>query len=278
MPPRPVNSRLQFPRLPARPHDGAESVYDAFISYSHSADGKLAPALQRGLRGFAKPWYRLRALRVFRDQTSLSASPALWSGVERALAASRFFVLLASPDAAASPWVDREVAYWREHKEMAHFLIALTDGEIVWDTSAGDFAWKETTGVPRSLEGAFADEPLWTDLRFARAEKDVSLRQPAFRNAVGDLAAPIHGRDKDVLIGDDITQHRRTVRIARAAVAILAALVIALTPTSSLASPSARMGARSPPPAWTARCGFGICARTPSAVNLCPAAKAPSSL
>ena len=132
--------------------------------------------------------------------------------------------------------------------------------------------------MPRSLEGAFADEPLWTDLRFARAEKDVSLRQPAFRNAVGDLAAPIHGRDKDVLIGDDITQHRRTVRIARAAVAILAALVIALTPTSSLASPSARMGARSPPPAWTALCGFGMCARTPLSASPRAAVKVPSPM
>ena len=29
--------------------------YDAFLSYSHAADGKLAPALQRALHRFAKP-------------------------------------------------------------------------------------------------------------------------------------------------------------------------------------------------------------------------------
>ena len=29
-------------------------AFDAFISYSHAADGKLAPALQRGLQQLAK--------------------------------------------------------------------------------------------------------------------------------------------------------------------------------------------------------------------------------
>ena len=86
--------------------------YDAFISYSHAADGKLAPALQSALHRFAKPWYRLRAVRVFRDKTSLSVSPALWSAIEAALSESKYFILLASPEAAASHWVQQEVEYW----------------------------------------------------------------------------------------------------------------------------------------------------------------------
>ena len=53
--------------------------FDAFISYSHAADGRLAPVLQAGLQSLGKPWYRRRALRVFRDQTTLSATPELWS-------------------------------------------------------------------------------------------------------------------------------------------------------------------------------------------------------
>ena len=47
-------------------------AYQAFISYSHAADGKLSPALQSGLYRFTKSWYQRRALRVFRDKTSLS--------------------------------------------------------------------------------------------------------------------------------------------------------------------------------------------------------------
>ncbi len=50
------------------------SEYDAFISYSHALDGSLARALQTGLERFAKPWYRPRALRVFRDTTNLAAT------------------------------------------------------------------------------------------------------------------------------------------------------------------------------------------------------------
>ena len=135
---------------------------------------------------------RLNALRVFRDQTSLSATPALWSGIERALASSRFFVLLASPTAAASQWVGEEVRYWREHRSMENCLIALIDGEIAWDDATGDADWARATALPPALAKAVASEPLWVDLRFAHTQSDVSLRQPDFRNAVADLAAPIH--------------------------------------------------------------------------------------
>jgi hypothetical protein len=60
---------------------GTTSGYDAFISYSHALDGALAPALRTGLERFTKPWYRSRALRVFRDTASLSANPDLWSSL-----------------------------------------------------------------------------------------------------------------------------------------------------------------------------------------------------
>ena len=46
--------------------------YHAFISYSHAEDSKLAAAVERALKRFARPWYR-KGLRVFRDKTSLSA-------------------------------------------------------------------------------------------------------------------------------------------------------------------------------------------------------------
>lgn len=56
-------------------------VYDGFISYSHAADGLLAPALQSGLQRLAKPWNSRRALRIFRDETGLSTNPHLWSAI-----------------------------------------------------------------------------------------------------------------------------------------------------------------------------------------------------
>ena len=76
--------------------------YDAFISYAHDADGAFAPVVQRGLQHLAKPWNRRRAMEVFRDETSLAVSPGLWPAIRAALDASRWFVLLASPEAARS--------------------------------------------------------------------------------------------------------------------------------------------------------------------------------
>ena len=198
-------------------------AYDAFVSYSHAADGRLAPALQAGLRSLAKPWYRLRALRVFRDKTSLSASPELWAPIERALSQAHFFVLLASPESAASHWVDQEVRWWREHRSSETVLIALTSGELHWDEAGGDF--DADAVVPPALRGWLASEPLWVDLRWARDERDVSMRNPRFRDSVGDLAAPVHGVPKDELIGEDISQHRRALRLARGAVGLLVLLL-----------------------------------------------------
>lgn len=204
----------------------AETRYDAFISYSHAVDGRLAPALQTGLHRFAKPWYRLRALRVFRDEASLSANPALWTSIVNALDRSRAFLLLASPEAAASQWVAREVAWWSEHKSVEQLFIVLTSGEIAWSDEAGDFDRDLTDALPPGLAGAFPEEPRWTDLRWARSSEDVSLRNPRFRGVVAELAAPLHGRAKDELVGEDVRQHRRAMRLARSAAATLVALLL----------------------------------------------------
>ena len=107
-------------------------VYDAFISYSHAADDLLAPRLQAGLQRFAKPWWKRRALRIFRDESSLSANPHLWSSITNALDQSGWFVLLLSPDAATSPWVNNEIEYWLEHQDPDRIIPVLTDGDFTW--------------------------------------------------------------------------------------------------------------------------------------------------
>jgi hypothetical protein len=122
--------------------------YDAFISYSHAKDKPVAAALQAVVQTLGKPWYRRRALRVFRDDTSLSATPGLWPSIEQALAQSRFLIFLASPEAAASQWVGKEVAYWLEYKGADTLLIALTDGDLAWDSVAGDFRSPGTPALP----------------------------------------------------------------------------------------------------------------------------------
>src|SRR5580692_8342981 len=122
--------------------------YNAFISYSHTADDTLAGALQSALHRFAKPWYQLRALHIFRDQTNLAVNPALWSSIRDALDQSQFFILLASPEAAASPWVEKEAAYWVGRNGPSHILIVLTGGTLRWDKSTVAFAPETTNALP----------------------------------------------------------------------------------------------------------------------------------
>jgi WD40 repeat protein len=203
--------------------------YKAFISYSHAADGKLAPALQTSLQRFAKPWYRLRAIRVFRDKTTLSVTPALWPAIEKAIGESEYFVLLASPEAATSQWVSEEVEYWCRHAPVDKLLLVLTNGEIAWDRSTGDFDWKRTTALPTNLRGVFRQEPMYVDLRWAQTEVHLSLTNPRFRDGVADVGATLYGRPKDELIGEDVRQHRRTVQLTSIAVALLITLTFLAT-------------------------------------------------
>jgi WD40 repeat protein len=209
--------------LPAAPES---NVYHGFISYSHAVDGRLAPALEKGLQRFAKPWYRPRALHIFRDEASLSANPHLWASIQEALDGSRFFIVLASPEAATSPWVGREVERWCQTKPTEHLLLCLTGGELVWAEGARDFDFVRTDALPEQLRGAFTEEPRYIDLRWTRTADDLSLSHPRFRDAVAELAAPLHGKPKDEIASEEVRQHRRTVRISRAAAAALLTLTV----------------------------------------------------
>ena len=96
---------------------GAEARrYRAFISYSHK-DKAAGDRLFRRLDGYRPP----RALRgretpfgpvpaklypVFRDREELASSPALAGRLEAALDASDHLVVICSPPAAASRWVN----------------------------------------------------------------------------------------------------------------------------------------------------------------------------
>jgi hypothetical protein len=182
--------------------------YDAFLSYSHAADGRLAPALQHALHRFARPWNRMRALRVFRDTTSLAATPELWPAIVAALGQSSHFLLLASPQAAASKWVQREVKWWFANRPADKLFVLLTAGTIAWDENTRDFDWKFTTALPDLVRGKFQSEPLYVDLTWADDQDHLSLQNTRFRQAILDIAAPLHGKDKDQLDGEDVRQFR----------------------------------------------------------------------
>ena len=202
-------------------------MYNAFISYSHTADGKLAPVLQTALERFAKPWYKVRYLNIFRDENTLAAAPHLWSNIEAALSQSEYIIYMASPLSASSKWAEKEVEYWLANKSIDKLLIVLTDGNIVWDDAAKSFLNKDKNSLPDILENKFTEEPFYIDLRFARTAQDISVRNPIFKKEVLKLAAQLHGMEPKDLAGEEVAAHNKVIRLRNAMIAVLALLLLA---------------------------------------------------
>jgi WD40 repeat protein len=188
--------------------------YDAFVSYSHAADAELAPVLQSHLQAFAKPWYKLRSLRVFRDETTLAVTPHLWPDIRKAMDGSRYFVLLCSPRAAQSRWVAQEVSHWLSTRGPDSLLLVLTEGTIAWDSAANDFDWNATNALPPTLKGALSVEPKWEDVSALVKPEHLSMQNPVLRKTVASIYSVVTGKPLDAVIGEDVRQFRRTRLIA----------------------------------------------------------------
>ena len=209
-------------------------TYRAFISYSHAADGKLAPAIQSALQSFAKPWYKLRAIRVFRDRTTLAMTPKLWPSIRTALDESEFFLLLASVESGRSEWVQREVEHWLRSGPPDKLLIILTGSSPLAPEDASlDFHWIRENLLPPAMTHQLLEEPLYLDLRWLKSDEQLSARNPRFLEEIAGLSSTLTGRPKDELIGADVRQHRRVRRLAWSA-AILLALLTTVSFTAAL--------------------------------------------
>ena len=131
--------------------------YAAFISYSH-ADEAAAKSLHKRLETYRLP-SRVRAAKeetrigtIFRDRADLAAASDLTDSIKAALADSAALIVLCSPEAKVSPWVDAEIRLFRELHPAAPILAVILRGE-------------PAEGMPPSLiEGG--REPLAAD--FAR--------------------------------------------------------------------------------------------------------------
>ena len=120
-----------------------------FISY-HAKDRSIADYLQAAIREAGKSRGR-RTLRLFWDDTSELAAPDFWLGLGRVLARCKFFILLASPEAAASSWVNEQLKHWLKHKSIDTVLIGITAGELAWNETIGDFVAGVSNPLPPAL-------------------------------------------------------------------------------------------------------------------------------
>lgn len=122
-----------------RETDSGEAHYRAFVSYSHRDQG-FGRRLHRRLEGYAVPRRLVgrvtprgvaprRVARVFRDREELSAAHDLTREIREALANSGALIVVCSPNAAASPWVAREIEVFRALHPDRPVLAALIAGE-----------------------------------------------------------------------------------------------------------------------------------------------------
>jgi tetratricopeptide (TPR) repeat protein len=214
--------------------DQGAPEYWAFISYSHR-DAPVAAALQRALEtyrvparlvGRPTPLGSVPAFLkpVFRDREELQAGGDLGARVREALSRSRYLVVVCSPDAARSDWVNREIVEFKAMHGEARVLAVIASGEPFSSARAGRegeecfpqalrFALTPE-GVP---EGA-ALEPIAADLR-----PGGDSRRLALLKLVAGMLRPAVGLDE--LVGRDAKRRvRRMATIAAASFAGMAAM------------------------------------------------------
>jgi hypothetical protein len=205
----------------------APTGYDVFVSYAHAAQPALSEQVYRQLRTLGRRWYRLASLRLYRDTATLPATEELWPSIAAAIATSKHFLLVASPQAANSTGVQQEVDLFLSLREQAppdrrgKLLIALVEGKIEWPDNAADFDWVQTNALPATLAGKFRAEPLHVDFTKFKPPFDRRTRR-AFTEAVATLSAGFKGVTKDEVLSADRVARRR-LRIAAAAAACVVA-------------------------------------------------------
>ena len=147
--------------------------YRAFISYSH-ADAATATWLHRQLEGWrvpkrmrlADPSLPERLAPVFRDREDLASAGELGPQIQAALSDSDALLVVCSPEAARSRWVDAEVRAFKAGGRGERVFAVIVAGE----PGAGG----ETECFPPSLREGDS-EPLAADLRPGKDGKELAL-------------------------------------------------------------------------------------------------------
>lgn len=152
--------------------------YWAFISYSHrdqawaqwlhrSIETYRVPRRLVGLPGPDGPLPR-RLFPLFRDIDELPSSPNLGSAIDQALTASRYLIVICSPYAASSRWVDQEIARFRALGRGERILCLIVDGEPNADSAT---LQGQPECFPPSLRGDIGLEPIAADVRPGKENK-----------------------------------------------------------------------------------------------------------
>jgi tetratricopeptide (TPR) repeat protein len=200
--------------------------YWAFVSHSH-VDLRWAVWVQRSLERFtaprglaggaAGPLPPTRLRPIFRDRDEFVAGGDLRRQTRRALERSRYLIVVCSPHATRSPWVNTEIEDFRALGGADRILAVIVDGAPN-ALAAGRPAEEEC--FPPALrggpgpDGAPAPEPIAADLRPGRDGRRLALLK---------LAAALLEVDLDDLAHRDA--HRRQQQMAVVAAASFAGML-----------------------------------------------------
>ncbi|MDZ4348317.1 MAG: TIR domain-containing protein [Xanthomonadaceae bacterium] len=203
--------------------------YIAFISYSH-ADERWAKRLQRWLERYRVP-KRLRAERpelparlypVFRDRDELASANDLSESIQSAMADSGALIVICSPTAAASRWVNEEIRHFRQNHDPKRIFCLMVAGQP--NPDAPDCAFPPA--LLRDDEGERLHEPL---------AADVTASGDGPRNAALKIAAGLLGVGVDELKQRDAQRQARFWSAVAAGSLAVAALTIGLAIVAVLA-------------------------------------------
>ena len=199
------------------------STYDLFVSYART-DTPTAGLLQDRLSRVGAPWYRRRSLRVFRDETDLTANPDLWESVAAALDDSRWLLVVGTSAACASDWVDREIRRFLADAGPQRVVLALVEGVARWDPVRA--RWDgDLIGVPPALR-ELSTPPNVVDARSLARPTGRRGDDPEVLDAVSRIAAPVLGTSTASVRADDARQRGRTRLHVAAAVGLVAVLAV----------------------------------------------------
>jgi tetratricopeptide (TPR) repeat protein len=167
--------------------------YRAFVSYSH-ADERWARWLQRALEHYrvpktlrkAQPGLPERLFPIFRDRDELASSTDLSESIQAAMVESEAMIVVCSPNAAKSQWVNREVERFRQLRPGARILCLLVGGSPT--AGAADCAFPPA--LLQGDDGGPSREPL---------AADVTAGGDGKRNAMLKIAAGLLGVGIDEL-------------------------------------------------------------------------------
>ncbi len=210
---------------------GDAGKYWAFISYSHR-DTRVAAALQRALETYRLPRWLVGSRTamgevpaflkpVFRDRDEMEAGADLKATVREALAQSRWLIVVCSPEAARSPWVDREIIEFKKLHGESRVLACIAAGEPFACRVPGREAEE---CFPEALRFALTPEGLPQGEEQEPIAADLRPHGDGRRLATLKLVAGMVGVGVDELVRRDA--QRRTRRMAAIAAASLAGMAV----------------------------------------------------